>query len=95
MKKKLIFSIIIFTLLIVGIIYANSYVQALSRREINNKGEIYKDREGININCYNYCEPYEECPVYQQNGNCTRRNSQSSQRNYHCNRDYNRGICHR
>lgn len=91
MKNKVILAIIVFIILILGIIFGNSYVQALSRKE-----RLQVNREkGMNTNCYNYCEQYDNCPIYQQNGNCQRRNNQYSHENYHCSKDYNRGRCHR
>jgi len=76
MKNKVIISCIIFILLLLGIVFANSYVQALTQEQ-NNK--IIEEAnyncpriEEKAINCYNYCE--------QNDRHCIRRNN-------HCRRD--------
>ncbi|MCI8519430.1 MAG: hypothetical protein HFJ51_05095 [Clostridia bacterium] len=96
MKNKIIISFVIFILLLLSIVFANSYVQALSREERliekqvqNNKAVEaanynYSNLEERSINCYNYCEQNEECPIYRDNGHCSRRNNYCSQRNYGC-----------
>ena len=78
MKNKVIFSLVIFILLILSVIFTNSYVQALSKEE---KWEI-KNREAKNINCNYYCEPNENCPIYQENrSESVRQNNQHSHHN--------------
>ena len=84
MKKKVIISFSIFILLLIGL-FANSYVQALSREERITNG--------------NKCEPYENCPVYYQNNHCMEQNNECLQRNYnngrHCHNQQNctRRMC--
>ncbi len=101
MKKKLVIFAIIFALLLISIVVANSSVQAFSREEKwqvkkqileqkveDNKiteeeaSQIYRNIEERMANCDNICEPYENCPIYQQNSNCMKQNNQCSQKNY-------------
>lgn len=104
MRKKLIISVIIFAVLLVSIVFANSYVQALSRRQMNKNiqnSEICQNMEERMNNCDNICQQNENCPMYQQNDNCMRQNNHDWQRNcndtrncgrqqHHHNRFYNR-----
>lgn len=106
MKKKLIISIIIFAVLLVSIVFANSYVQALSKRQINKKVEnsqIYQNIKERMNNCDNICEQNEECtmyqqnedcPMYQQNENCITPNNHNWQRNCDHKRNYVRQHHH-
>lgn len=96
MKNKVIISSVIFILLLLGIVFANSYVQALSREEkiLDNQAENttvnYSNIREKTVNCYNYCEQNENCPIYQENGYCTTRNNHCQQRSYDCTREYGR-----
>lgn len=72
MRNKVVFLVIIF-LLLLGIVFANSYVQALSRQERL-------------MNCNN-CEYNENCEVYYKNNNCIKRNNTCLQRNNNCRRN--------
>lgn len=56
---------------------------------------IYKKVKEAMVNCDNICEPYENCPMYQQNENCMKQNDQCSQRNYnHIRNCGKRQNCH-
>ena len=100
MKNKLIISIIILALILMGIVFANSYVQALSKRQINTQAEdsqFYESMEEIVNNCNNICEQNEgcqmyqqkeDCPMYQQNENCITHNNHNWQRNCNNTRNY-------
>lgn len=71
MKKKIICSVIIFIIILLSIVFVNSYAQALSR------GERATDCYNNNYNC----EQNGKCQRYQQNKNCITRNNHCQQRN--------------
>lgn len=63
MKKKAIFGLVIFIVLLLSIVFANSYERALERGQSVNYCN----------NNYN-CEQYENCPIYNDNGYCPQQN---------------------
>ena len=95
MKKKAIMFTIIFSLLLISLIFINSCVRAFSREEkfqinkveLEQKGEmteqkanqIYKNLEEAMKNCDNICVPNENCLLYQQNDNCLKTNNECLQ----------------
>lgn len=96
MKMKVILSFMIFIILLLSIVFVNSYVQALSREEIieqkilNNKiteeeyYQIYRNIGETIPNCYNNCQENENCPMYQQHSNCMKKNNQCVPKSYNC-----------
>ena len=84
MKNKIIIVCMIFILLSVIIAFANSYVKALSR------DEFYRNTEDRVLDCYNYCEQNENCPIYQENNYCIRQDNHPSHKNYDCIQDCTR-----
>lgn len=102
MKNKLILSFIIFIIVLLSIVFANSYVQALANQEkleileqdIKNNKYNNIEEKGINRNCNNYCIQNENCQIYQKDSECTRRNNHCSQENHHYKRNcYNGNMC--
>lgn len=97
MNKKFVIYSATFILLLLSIVFANSYVQALSRER--------KSQEMMS-NCYNYCEQNENCRIYTQNNDdveqsinqnyyCSQENN-NCRRNNNCNENYNCGeSCNR
>ena len=95
MKKNLIFSIVIYALLIVGVMFVNSYVQALSKQE---KLQIEKEilEQEINNNKINQEEAIQiyknmeervtECDICEQYHNCPihEQNNYCIERNNQC-----------
>lgn len=105
MKNKVIFSFIVFILLLLIIVFANSYVLALSKQEKlgihkelmeqqieNNKenfAQIYKNVENKIANC-NTCQQNENCLMYEQNYPCEQsQNCQMYGQNYSCGQSQN------
>ncbi len=85
MKNKALFCFIAFVvLLLLGIVFVNSYVQAISRqekqelrreilnKEMQNNNIIREQTNDIYINYNNNCVQNENCPIYEQNNNCER-----------------------
>lgn len=93
MKKKLIVAFMIFILLSLSVVFANSYMQGLSKEEIleqkvrNNEiieeeaNEIYRNIEERMINCNNNCKQNGNCQIHKQNSTCRRQNNECLQRN--------------
>lgn len=107
MKKKIVVFTIIFSLLLISVIFVNSCVQAFSKEEklqINKEvleqkeereKQIYKNMEEVIQNCNNTCETNENCFMYQQNENCLNTNKQCLQKKCNGTRNYNRQQnCH-
>ena len=91
MKNKAIFSFIAFVvLLLLGIIFVNSYVQEILNQQMQNDNttreeadRIYKNTEERMTNYDNNCIQNENCPIYQQNNNYTRHHhNQCSKNNF-------------
>lgn len=80
MRNKVIIFFVIF-LLLLGIIFANSYVQALSHQERF-------------INCNN-CEYNENCPIHDKHTNCIKPNNQCFQKKYNCKRSCVKQMCNK
>lgn len=99
MKNKVIVSFLIFMLLLISVVFANSYVQALSKEEkLQTKqeaNESYQNMEERIINCNNNCDPNENCPLYQQNSNCMTRNNRCLQEHCGYQRSCTRNMCKR
>ena len=113
MKKKIVVSIAIFALLLISVVFANSYVQALSKEERlqlnkqileqkleNNEiteeqaNQIYENMQERITYCDNLCQQNENCPIYQQNGDCIQQNNQCIQKNDNYIRNCGRGQNH-
>lgn len=95
MKKKVMLISIIFVLLLLSIVFANSYVQALSKEEILNQkvtnneiidkcNVLCTNTQKEMINCDNNCYQKEACEIYDKSNNCINQDSQCVQRNYNC-----------
>lgn len=114
MKRKVIVAIVIFILLLISVIYVNSYAQAFSKEErLQVKKEILEQKVEENIiteeqanqiydhmqekmmDCDNFCQQNQNCPIYQQNYNCTQQNTQCLQpNNNHMRSCDSRQNCH-
>lgn len=91
-RNKIIVSFLFCIVLVFGIVYANSYVQAQSKQGYTMKteefDEIYQNKEERMQNSFNNCEQNQNCPIYQQNGQCLP--------DYHCRiNDRNHHRCNR
>ena len=77
MKRKIIVSIVIVALVLIGMVCANSYAQAFYKQErMINYNNVCQQNE----NCPVY-QQNESCPIYQQNDNCIQQNNQFLQQN--------------
>ena len=76
--KKVIISIAIFATLLIGVIFANSYVKALSEEErLQMNKEKFEQKVQENKNCDYFCQQNENYPICQQNDNCLQQNKNS------------------
>lgn len=94
MKKKFVIYFCILALLILGVIFASSQVQALSRQEGVSRNEGFREDEKNNrINsqiCRNEQGKMIECDLCEQNEECINRHNQCLTKTHNCRRNYSR-----
>lgn len=103
MKNKLIFSLIIFIVGLLSVVFVNSYVQALSKQEIlevncrQNENCVQNNNCRQNENCpqNNNCEQNQNCQMYKYDNKSINQNNECLQKKYNCRRNCTKQMYNR